>query len=37
MWIPLSEAKQKYRYMKNVYLDTFKDKIIDVSKKFFFK
>ena len=35
MGIPLSEAKQKYRYMKNEYLDTFKDKIIDVSKKFF--
>ena len=34
MGIPLSEAKQKYRYMKNEYLDTFKDKIIDVSKKF---
>ena len=35
MGIPLSEARQKYRYMKNEYLDTFKDKIIDVSKKFF--
>ena len=35
MGIPLSEAKQKYRYMKNEHLDTFKDKIIDVSKKFF--
>ena len=35
MGIPLNEAKQKYRYMKNEYLDTFKDKIIDVSKKFF--
>jgi cell division control protein 45 len=35
MGIPLSEAKQKYRYMKNEYLDTFRDKIIDVSKKFF--
>ena len=35
MGIPLSEAKQKFRYMKNEYLDTFKDKIIDVSKKFF--
>ena len=34
MGIPLNEAKQKYRYMKNEYLDTFKDKIIDVSKKF---
>ena len=35
MGIPLTEAKQKYRYMKNEYLETFKDKIIDVSKKFF--
>ena len=35
MGIPLSEARQKYRYMKNEYLDTFRDKIIDVSKKFF--
>ena len=35
MGIPLAEARQKYRYMKNEYLDTFKDKIIDVSKKFF--
>ena len=35
MGIPLSEAKQKYRYMKNEYMDTFKDKIIEVSKKFF--
>ena len=35
MGIPLSEARQKYRYMKNEYMDTFRDKIIDVSKKFF--
>ena len=35
MGIPLSEARQKYRYMKNEYLETFRDKIIDVSKKFF--
>ena len=35
MGIPLSEARQKYRYMKNEYLDIFRDKIIDVSKKFF--
>ena len=34
MGIPLDEAKQKYSYMKNEYKTIFKDKIIEISKKF---
>lgn len=32
--IPLSEAKQKYRYMKTEFKNSFKDKIIEISKNF---
>ncbi len=34
MGIPLDEAKQKYIYMKNEYKSVFKDKIIEISKRF---
>jgi len=34
MGIPLEEAKQKYTYMKNEYKSVFKDKIIEISKRF---
>lgn len=34
MGIPLDEAKQKYTYMKNEYKTVFKDKIIEISKRF---
>jgi len=34
MGIPLDEAKQKYIYMKNEYKTVFKDKIIEISKRF---
>lgn len=34
MGIPLDEAKQKYTYMKNEYKSVFKDKIIEISKRF---
>ena len=32
--IPLDEAKQKFSYMKNEYKNLFKEKILDVSRKF---
>lgn len=34
MGIPLDEAKQKYIYMKNEYKSVFKDKILEISKRF---
>jgi cell division control protein 45 len=34
MGIPLEEAKQKYAYMKNEYKSLFKEKIVEISKKF---
>ena len=32
--IPLSEAKQKYRYMRSEYKDSFKSQITEISRKF---
>jgi cell division control protein 45 len=34
MGIPLKEAKQKYAYMKNEYKNIFKEKIMEISRKF---
>jgi cell division control protein 45 len=34
MGIPLIEAKQKYTYMKNEYKNLFKEKIMEISRKF---
>ena len=34
MGVPLEEAKQKYSFMKNEYKSLFKEKIVEISKKF---